>query len=340
VLLITLDRPRALNALSREMIHGLDAALVAAAADPDVACVVIEGAGGRAFCAGGDIRSVGQALRGGGADGLDFGVAMFRGEYTLNHRIRTFPKPYIALVDGIVMGGGVGVSIHGSHRVVSERVAFAMPETGIGLFPDVGMTHLLPRCRGELGLYVGMSGAKLAAPDAKLIGFATHIVPSGRIPELKQALIDGAPRDAAAVDAILADYATRFGPAELMRHRPAIDRCFGQPSVEAIFGALAAEDSEWARTVRAGLETRSPTSLKLTFRAFRAGRTASFESCLATEFRLSIHCLAGHDLPEGVRALLLDKDMAPHWRPATLAEVGEDQLDGYFMPLAVPELAL
>jgi enoyl-CoA hydratase len=338
VLLVTLDRPRALNALSLDMIRTLDAALIAAAADPEIACVVIEGEGGRAFCAGGDIRSVGQALRGG--DGLGYGIAMFRAEYTLNHRIRSFAKPFIALVDGIVMGGGVGVSIHGSHRVVSERVAFAMPETGIGLFPDVGMTYLLPRCPGEIGLYVGMSGAKLAAPDCKAIGFATHIVPSGRFPELRQALIAGALRTADEVDAVLAEFATRFGPTELWRRRPAIDRCFGHDTVEAIFAALAEDGSEWARTLLTGLESRSPTSLKLTLRAFRAGRALDFATCLATEFRMSVHCLAGHDLVEGVRALLLDKDMTPHWRPSTLAAVSTDQLDAYFAPLTVPELVL
>jgi enoyl-CoA hydratase len=318
VLTISLDRPRALNALSLAMIQGMDAALVEAAADPAVACVLIEGRGGRAFCAGGDIRSVGQALRAG--NGEAFGIAMFRGEYTLNHRIRSFPKPFIALVDGIAMGGGVGVSIHGSHRILTERASFAMPETGIGLFPDVGMTYLLPRAPGALGLYAGLTGAKLAAPDAKLIGFATHIVPSGRLEQLKAALIARAPRRAEEVDAVLAGFATRFGPAELVRRRPAIDRCFGGESVEAILAALAQEGSEWGRATAAGLATRSPTSL-------------------ATEFRMSIHCLAAHDLSEGVRALLLDKDMKPVWRPATLDAVREPDLDAYFAPLAVPDLA-
>jgi enoyl-CoA hydratase len=337
VLIITLDRPRALNALSLGMIEGMDAALAAAAADPAVACVLIEGRGGRAFCAGGDIRSVGQALRAG--DGEAFGVAMFRGEYTLNHRIRTFPKPFIALVDGIVMGGGVGVSIHGSHRIVSERASFAMPETGIGLFPDVGMTYLLPRSPGELGLYAGLTGAKLGAPDAKLIGYATHVVPSGRFEALRAALIARAPQRAEEVDGVLAGFATRFGPAELVRRRPVIDRCFGQGSVEAILAALAAEGSEWARVTAEGLAGRSPTSLKLTLRAFRAGRSRDFEACLATEFRMSIHCLAAHDLEEGVRALLIDKDMKPAWRPATLDAVRDSDLDSYFTPLAVADLA-
>jgi enoyl-CoA hydratase len=337
VLIITLDRPRALNALSLAMIQAMDAALAGAAADPAVACVLIEGKGGRAFCAGGDIRSVGQALRAG--DGEAFGTAMFRGEYTLNHRIRSFPKPYIALVDGIVMGGGVGISIHGSHRIVSERTSFAMPETGIGLFPDVGMTYLLPQAPGELGLYVGLTGTKLGAPDAKLIGFATHIVPSGRFEELRAALIARAPRRTEEVDAVLAGFATRFGPAELVRRRPVIDRCFGRDSAEAILAALEAEGSEWARATAEGLASRSPTSVKLTLRAFRAGRSLSFEACLATEFRMSIHCLTAHDLSEGVRALLIDKDMKPAWRPATLDAVRDSDLDSYFTPLTVPDLA-
>ena len=339
VLAITLDRPRALNALSLPMIQSMDGALAEAAGDPAIACVLIEGMGGRAFCAGGDIRSVGQALRSGGEEGRAYGVAMFRAEYSLNHRIRSFPKPFIALVDGIVMGGGVGVSIHGSHRIMSERASFAMPETGIGLFPDVGMTYLLPRAPGELGLYLGLTGAKLAAPDAKMIGFATHIVPSGRFEELRAALIARAPAGRTETDAVLAGFATRFGPAELPRRRPAIDRCFGRDSVDSILAALAEEGSEWARSTAAGLATRSPTSLKLTFRAFREGRGLDFDDCLAREFRMSIHCLAAHDLGEGVRALLLDKDMQPAWEPATVAAVRDSDIAAYFAPLAVPDLA-
>jgi enoyl-CoA hydratase len=333
--IVTLDRPQALNALTLEMAAELDRRLAAWANDPALGAVLIRSAGGRAFCAGGDIRALYEAGRRGEPYAADF----YRCEYRLNHRIKTFGKPYIAVIDGIVMGGGVGLSVHGSHRVVTQRSQFAMPETGIGFFPDVGGSWFLPRCPGALGTYLGLTGARLGAADMFYCGLATHHVPSQGLRGLV-ALLDGT-HDHVEVEARLARRATDPGPAPLAERRREIDRCFGADSVEEILAGLDRERTPWATETAAELRRKSPTSLKVTLRQLRIGAEAeSFAAVMQMEYRLARRFMTGSDFYEGVRAAVIDKDQAPRWQPATLAEVSEAEVARYFAPLDEPELAL
>lgn len=333
--LITLNRPRALNALSLGMIDAMTGQLRVWAADPAVKAVVTTGAGGRAFCAGGDVAGLareGLAERRGEAVTTTERRDFFRREYVLDRLTATYPKPYICLIDGVVMGGGVGISIHGPHRVVGERALFAMPETAIGLFPDVGATHVLPRLPGRLGRYLGLTGARLGPSNLIYAGIATVFVPSDRFDGLTADLAAGA-ADAAAVAAVIAGHAVPPPqPAPLAAARDAIDRCFAADDMAGIFAALAAEDSDWARETAATLGRMSPTSLVLTLEALRRGAGLGLDDCLTMEYRLSQGCMAGHDFYEGVRAVLLDKDKAPQWSPARLADVDGRLIDGHFAP--------
>ena len=336
VALVTLNRPKALNALTTAMCRELDARLAAWAGDPEVAAVIVKGAGERAFCAGGDVVVIYNSGRGDRVAAADF----FQAEYRLDRRIFHYPKPYIALIDGIVMGGGVGVSVHGSHRVATGRTLFAMPETGIGLFPDVGGSHFLPRLPGALGLYLGLTGQRLKAADCLYSGIATHYLESARLPGLAEALAAaGWSGDAEAVaDRVIAGLAGDPGPAPLAEHRAAIDRCFSRDSVEAVLAALEAEGGDWAAATRATLLRRSPTSLKLTFRQLQEGARLGFDEAMTMEYRLSQACVAGHDFLEGVRAAVIDKDRAPKWRPAGLAEVTDEMVAAHFAPLGERDL--
>jgi enoyl-CoA hydratase len=327
---ITLNRPAALNSLTLDMMKALDPRLDEWEADPKIQAIVIRGAGGRAFCAGGDIR----ALYDSRADGnRAYRADFYREEYTQNRRIFRYKKPYVALVDGIVMGGGVGLSVHGSHRVATERTLFAMPETGIGLFPDVGGSYFLPRLPGELGMYLGLTGVRLKAPDMIHARIATQHVPSAGLPQLLEAL---AQADLAAgkpaIDRAIARFASDPGPAPLAPHRDAIDRCFAKDSVEAIIAALEAEESPWANETLKILSTKSPTSLKITFRALREGRRLDFEAAMTMEYRICQYCMDGHDFFAGVRAVIIDKDNAPKWDPPTLAGVTVSALDRALAP--------
>ncbi|MFQ5984344.1 MAG: enoyl-CoA hydratase/isomerase family protein [Alphaproteobacteria bacterium] len=334
---VELNRPKALNALTLAMMRRFDAKLIAWAGDARVKAVVVTGAGERAFCAGGDIRALYEAM---GRPDDPLPRDFYRQEYTLNHRIFHYPKPYIALVDGVVMGGGVGVSVHGSHRVVTERLIFAMPETGIGLFPDVGGSYFLFRCPGRIGMYLGLTGARLGPADALYCGLATHYVPRERLRPLATALAGADVGDDArqAVSTVIERFAADPGPAPLAQHRDAIDRCFAARSVEGIMEALQAEGSAWAKETRAMLETKSPTSLKVTFRQLTAGAGLDIAEALTIEFRLTQRFVAGHDFYEGVRAAVIDKDNAPAWKPARLGEVDEAEVDSYFAPLPQGEL--
>ena len=336
---VTLNRPQALNALTLDMARRLDAQLIAWAASDNVRAVVIAGAGERAFCAGGDIRALYQAMQ---RPGDPLTADFYRTEYTLNHRVFTFPKPYIALTDGVVMGGGVGISVHGSHRVVTENVVFAMPETGIGLFPDVGGTYYLSRMPGEIGMYLGLTGARLRAADALYCGVGTHYVPRDRLADLATALagarFTGDARRAAGET--IEKFAADPGAPPLAEHRAAIDRCFAGGAVEEIVDALAAEGGAWAEATLADLETKSPTSLKVTFRQLREGARLDFARAMRLEYWLSQHFCAGHDFAEGVRAAVIDKDNAPKWRPATLEEVSAADVDAYFAPMRGGDLVL
>ena len=333
---VTLNRPKALNTLTWDMILTLHPRLQAWAEDDRIGALVIRASGSRAFCAGGDIRIIWQQIR----DGGELPRLFFRKEYALNHDIHRFPKPYIAFLDGIVMGGGVGLSVHGSHRIATENTLFAMPETGIGLFPDVGGTYFLPRLPGRLGLFLGLTGARLKAADCLYAGVATHYVESARLDDLVAALAGTRIEGVATVDAAIAQFAGDPGPAPLAEQREAIDRCFAAESVEAILAALRAEAKPWADKLVGLMEKASPTALKLAFRQIHEGEGLSFAEAMTLEYRLSQACMYGHDFPEGVRALIIDKDNAPRWRPASLAEVEPEAIEACFQPLGDRDLTL
>ncbi len=343
---LTINRPQALNALTLANYRHIAPALAAWAADPAVHAVVVRGAGGRAFCAGGDVRAVYEAGRGTGA-AHELTSVFFAEEYRLICGIHRFPKPYIAIIDGITMGGGAGISVNGAYRVATERTLFAMPETAIGLFPDVGATRFLNRCPGRIGHYLGLAGARLQAADALYCGFATHFMAQERIEALLAALAGVAWKtggEFAQVDAVLAEFAGDPGTAPLAAVRPAIDRSFAGDTIEAVLDALAAEayagaaDAGWAAQTRAGLLTKSPTSLKVTLRQLILGRGFDVEQALALEYRLTQHFVMAHDFYEGVRAVLIDKDQNPHWQPAALAEIDDATVEAYFAPLGDGEL--
>jgi enoyl-CoA hydratase len=343
---VTINRPQALNALTLANYRQIAPALAAWAVDPAVHAVIVRGAGGRAFCAGGDVRAVYEGGRGISGE-RDLTAVFFREEYRLIHDIHHFSKPYIAIIDGITMGGGAGISVNGAYRVATERTMFAMPETGIGLFPDVGATRFLNRAPGQIGRYLGLSGARLGAADALYCGFATHIVAQDRVEPLLAALAATAWEAGAEfrqIDVLLDEYAVDPGLAPLAGLRPAIDRCFAGHTIEAILAALAAEaasggtDAEWAAQTRAGLLAKSPTSLKVTLRQLIVGRDYDVEQALHLEYRLTQHFMAAHDFYEGVRAVLIDKDQSPHWQPPTLAAVDDGMVEGYFTPLGEAEL--
>ena len=337
--ILTINRPQALNALTLDNYRRFDPTLRDWAADPSVHAVVVRGAGDRAFCAGGDVRAVYEAGRGIGGD-PSLTAVFFREEYELIRRIHHFPKPYIAIIDGITMGGGAGISVNGAYRVATERTLFAMPETGIGLFPDVGATRFLNRCPGHVGRYLGLTGARLNAADALYCGFATHAMRHERI----EVLLDELTGDHVEVEACLRRFAAAPEPAPLASLQSAIDRCCGGDTVEVILEALAAEASAggphagWAAETRADLLTKSPTSLKITLRQLTIGRDYDLDAALALEYRLTQHLMAGHDFYEGIRAMLIDRDRNPQWRPASLAEVSENMVDAYFTPIGDREL--
>lgn len=329
--LVTLNRPKALNALTRAMCVEMKRMLAEWARDPAVKTVAITGAGERAFCAGGDIRALYESGKAGTPYALDF----YRDEYLLNAAIKHYPKPYVAILNGITMGGGVGVSVHGSHRIATENTVFAMPETGIGLFPDVGGTYFLPRCPGEIGMYLALTGARLRAADMLFAGIGTHYVPVAKCPEIVAGLAAGG-----TPDEVLAPLAADPGSAPLAELQPQIDRIFAGRSVEAILSALDAEGSDWARSTAATIRGKSPTSLKLAYRQLREGRHLDFDESMRREYRMVHRIIAGHDFYEGVRAVVIDKDQAPEWKPAALDGVSEADIAAYFAPLPSGELPL
>ena len=327
---IVLNRPKALNALTLPMVRTIAPQMEKWAAEKSVKAVVVSGAGDRAFCAGGDVAEIFRRKMAGDTSlGRDF----FREEYIVNRAIFRFPKPWIALLDGITMGGGVGLSVHGRFRVATEKFLFAMPETGIGLFPDVGGGHFLSRLPGQLGMYLALTGQRLKAADALYCGVATHFVASEKMPELKRALESMSGEGDAAVEAVLAQFKGEAGEPTLPAHRAEIDRHFGQDSVEGIVASLAKDGSEWAQKNSAALAKLSPTSMKITFKQIRDGASMSFEDIMTMEYRMSQGCMAGHDFYEGVRAVLIDKDHAPKWQPPALANVGEAIVARHFAPV-------
>lgn len=336
---ITLNRPQALNAFTLGMYRALAPMLRQWEADPEIRAVLMRGAEGRAFCAGGDIRAIYEAGRGISGD-RELTSVFFREEYELIRHIHRFPKPYVAIIDGITMGGGAGVSVNGAYRVATERTLLAMPETGIGLFPDVGATRFLNLCPGHIGRYLGLTGARLGPADALYCGFATHFVPREQAPALFAELARAAPE----VEPVLAAFAADPGPPPIAARREAVDRCFAAETVDGILDALDREARagsphvEWAVETRSALMTKSPTSLKITLRQLVVGQDFDLEGALTLEYRLTQHVMAGHDFYEGVRAVVVDKDQEPRWRPATLAEVTERMVDALFTSIGEREL--
>jgi len=332
--LVTLNRPKALNALTLNMVRELHPKLVEWAGDPAVERVVVRAAGDKAFCAGGDIRQLYDWGRAGDPMALTF----YREEYRLNTYIKRYPKPYVPLIDGIVMGGGVGVSVHGSHRVVGGRTMFAMPETGIGLFPDVGGTYFLPRLPGRTGTWLALTGARLGQADAVATGVATHAVASGRFDDLAELLCESSNLESA-----LESFSEQPGDATVPALRPLIDASFSAGSVEEILARLEAvtgDGAEWAAKQAATIRSKSPTSLKISLRQMRDGAEADFEDCMKIEFRIVARVLKGHEFFEGVRAVIIDKDNAPGWRPDRLEDVSDADIDAYFATLGPDELDL
>ncbi len=323
---ITLNRPKALHALNRAMCETMIAALLAWRDEPAVQSVLIDHAGERGFCAGGDIRMIAES----GAGDASEAKAFFKVEYRLNHLMFDYPKPITAIVDGIVMGGGVGISEPADIRVATERTTYAMPETGIGLFPDVGGGWFLPRLPGQTGVWLALTGARLKAADTVALGIHTHFVPSHRVEALKTGLLSHPAEPKSVVDTLASDP----GPAPTAPHRAAIDRLFGFDTVEAIFEALEADGSDWALAQLAILTTKSPQSMKVSLRQIRTGATlTSFADNMAMEYRLGGRVVRTHDFQEGVRAVIVDKDNAPKWSPADLAGVSDADLDALFAPL-------
>jgi enoyl-CoA hydratase len=308
---IVLNRPQALNALDLEMIRACSRALEAWRNDPQVHGVVIEGAGDRAFCAGGDIR----ALRQYELDGEHHKAeTFFREEYQLNLTIATYPKPYVALIDGICMGGGIGVSVHAPYRVATERAAFAMPETAIGFFPDIGATFFLPRLPGQLGAYLGLTGSRMQGADAVHAGLATHFVLRAELPALSRALAADGP-------AALGAHVAPPPPFSLTSQRPAIDHCFGADSMTAIVQRLETTGDAWAAQTLATLRTVSPSALCWTLEALRRGANLTLPQCQAGELALTRTTMRHPDFAEGVRAMVVDKDRKPRWQPSRIEDV-------------------
>lgn len=335
---ITLNRPDALHALNFDMCATILAALREWALDPSVHIVTIDHAeGSRGFCAGGDIAMLRES---GLSDGRE-ARAFFAEEYRMNAAIKSFPKPYLALMDGVTMGGGVGLSVHGTHRVATERTLFAMPETGIGLFPDVGGGWFLPRLRGELGTWLALTGARLKGADVAAARVATHFLPSELIPNLK-AQIAQADFSAGAAEMLgeILSGLTHAAPAGSFEpHMDLIDRCFVHDRAEEIVAALEADGSEWALKQAETIGSKSPETVKLALRQVReGGRCETFEDNMRMEYRIGWRKVQSPDFIEGVRAVIIDKDHAPNWSPATLDGVADNDIDVYFAPLGDDEL--
>ena len=322
---VTLNRPQALNAVTHHMVRALRAQLDAWRDDPAVTRVVVTAAGGRAFSAGGDLRDIYELGR---AGRFEEALTFWRDEYALNAAIKHYPKPYVALIDGIVMGGGVGVSIHGSHRVAGDRYQFAMPEVGIGFFPDVGATWFLPRLPGALGTYCALTAERIRAPDAVAANVATHRVRSDRLGDLQDALTG-----AVSVDAVLGAFAeaSEVGPIDAVRDT--IDRHFAADSVEDILAGLESDRAPPAQAMAVAIRSKAPRSLKIALAQMRRGRGWSFDDCMRAEFRIVSRVVRGEDFYEGVRAVIVDKDNTPRWNPAALSEVTLAEIERHFAPL-------
>lgn len=329
---ITLNRPNALNALNMEMVGAITAQLEKWANDDTITSILIEGEGDRAFCAGGDIRHIYKTGRTDKAGTLEF----FTDEYRLNAIIHHYPKPYIPIINGIAMGGGVGVSCHGSHVIVTENSTIAMPENTIGFIPDVGTTYILSRLPGNIGLFVGMTGYRMRAADAIFAGFATAFVPSSKITELKQALDQG--QDA---DDVIAHFSQTLETGELERLQDKINLVFNASTPLSILETLSnmsSEGDEWAEKTHSSMRMMSPLSVACSHASINQARAyTTIEECLANEYRFTVSSLSDHDFFEGIRAVIIEKDNKPQWQPPTLEEVSQDMVARKFAHLGDAE---
>lgn len=333
---IRLNRPKAINAMTLEMSEGIDAALDRFEVDPEVAVIILEGAGERGLCAGGDIRGLWESSREGG----DLGARFWRQEYVMNARIAKYPKPYVAFMDGLVMGGGVGLSGHASHRVVTDRTKLAMPEVGLGFFPDVGGTWLLSRSPGEIGTYFGLTGQTMNGPDAIHAKFADAVVPAAKWPELREALTkvrQGA--TAADVTKLINGFANGETAGPVAAKEPVIDALFGFDRMEDIFAALKRDGSEFALATLKTLNEKSPRGMVVTLKLLRLARSASsLEECLVREYRAALEVFRSDDFREGVRAAVIDKDRNPSWSPPRIEDVTDEMLAPYLAESGADEL--
>jgi enoyl-CoA hydratase len=334
--IIRLNRPKAINAVTLEMFRDIDKALDRFGADSAVAVIVLEGAGERGLCAGGDIRALYESSKVSG----DLGKVLWREEYILNARIAKFPKPYVAFMDGIVMGGGVGLSAHGRHRVVTERTKLAMPEVGLGFFPDVGGTWLLSQAPGEIGSYFGLTGHTMNGPDAIYARFADAVVPSANWPALREALTNIRPGTTSAEITILIDgFATgeTSGPVAAMQKQ--IDSWFAHDRMQDIVAALKRDGSELAQSTLKALGEKSPRGMVVTLKLLRLARNASsLEACLVREYRAALEVFKSDDFREGVRAAVIDKDRNPRWSPPRIEDVTPEMVAPYFAQIGADEL--
>jgi enoyl-CoA hydratase len=334
--IIRLNRPKAINAVTLEMFRDIDKALDAFEADPAVSVIVLEGAGERGLCAGGDIRALYESSQVKG----DLGKILWREEYILNARIAEFKKPYVAFMDGIVMGGGVGLSAHGRHRVVTEKTKLAMPEVGLGFFPDVGGTWLLSRAPGEIGTYFGLTGQTMNGPDAIHARFADAVVPSGKLAALRDVLAKVRPGTSSDEIKLLIDgFATgeTAGPVAAMQSR--IDGWFAHDRMQDIVAALQRDGSELAQSTMKTLNEKSPRGMVVTLKLLRLARAASsLETCLVREYRAALQVFASDDFREGVRAAVIDKDRNPRWSPPAIDEVTPEMVASYFAEIGADEL--
>ncbi|RRQ25502.1 enoyl-CoA hydratase/isomerase family protein [Rhodococcus sp. Eu-32] len=328
---ITLNRPKAINALNHAMVQQIAPKLDEWASNDEVELVLLVGAGERGLCAGGDIVSIYHDAKDGGSGSKDF----WRDEYILNAAIARFDKPYVAIMDGVVMGGGVGLSAHGNTRIVTERSKIAMPEVGIGFVPDVGGTYLLSRAPGELGTHLGLTTARMDAGDAIAAGFADHYMPSENLEKFYDALETGS------LSAALEEFTDEAPASSLAASQEWIDLYYGADTVEAIVEGLRGSGIADAEKAASDIESKSPVSLKVTLKSLRrAAAASSLEEVLNDEYRVSLASLESHDLVEGIRAQVVEKDRNPKWSPATLADVTDADVDRYFAPLGDTELGL
>jgi enoyl-CoA hydratase len=334
--ILRLNRPKAINAVTLEMFHDIDKALDVFEKDPGIAVIVLEGAGERGLCAGGDIRSLWESSRVKG----DLGKILWRDEYILNARIKKFPKPYVAFMDGIVMGGGVGLSAHSAHRVVTDKTRLAMPEVGLGFFPDVGGTWLLSHSPGEIGTYFGLTGQTMNGPDAVHAKFADAVVPSSKLPALREALTKTAPGTTSAdVSKLIGGFSTGETAGPVAAQQAKIDALFSHDRMEDIVAALQRDGTDFAQATLKTLNEKSPRGMVVTLKLLRLARkSSSLEECLIREYRAALEVFASDDFREGVRAAVIDKDRSPKWSPPRLEDVTSAMLAPYFAEIGADEL--